>query len=100
MSEKDPQAPPPGSVFHMATPILSVKAQIGSHVMGALEHDGVVAVLARMVPGIESDQVVSIPITAEQFEAIQQVLSNIPHVPHQEEEEHHRRIGFQFDGEE
>ncbi len=75
MSEQD--SSPPGGLVQMVTPIESINEQIGKHMVGALQKPGTVALLSTVIPGVGQDQVVSIPLTPQQFHAIQGLLTEM-----------------------
>ena len=66
---------PSGGLMQLVTPLRSVPEQIGAHVLAALNKPNTVALLSMVVPGVERDQVVSVPLSPQQFQAIQQTLA-------------------------
>ncbi len=67
------QAATPGPRHHVSD-IRTVERQVGDHVMEALEHDETVAVLTTIVGGVRTDRIVSVPLDAEQAQAVSAVL--------------------------
>lgn len=86
----EPQAP-----RHHVTDIRTVERQVGDHVMAALEDDETVAVLTTIVGGVRTDRIVSLPLDAEQAQAVSELLQAAQSEADQDEsDEDGRREGF------
>jgi hypothetical protein len=59
---------------HHVTAIRTVERQVGDHIMEALENDDTVAVLTTIVGGVRTDRIVSVPLDAQQAQAVSEVL--------------------------
>lgn len=58
------------------TALASLEQQVGTHVIGALQHPGTIAVLSTVVAGMDgSQQVVSIGLDADRFVQVQELLT-------------------------
>ncbi|MEL6341773.1 MAG: hypothetical protein AAFV53_01475 [Myxococcota bacterium] len=100
--EQDPKpsSPRPQGLVQMVTPLQSLNEQVGHHVLQALQQPNSVALLSTIVPGVGQDRVVSVPLTPQQFQAVQGLLMQLMS-PQQLPPMMRRAIGFgRVDGEE
>ena len=79
----------------IATEILPISEQVGRNVLHALQAPEAVAVITTMVPGITSDRVVSLGLTAEQMAEVQYLLETIAAEDEEAAADEERCIGFQ-----
>ena len=79
----------------IASEILPISEQVGLNVLHALQAPDAVAVITTMVPGITSDRVVSLGLTAEQMEEVQYLLESIASEDEETAADEERCIGFQ-----
>jgi hypothetical protein len=67
---------PRAALPQFVTPLASLEHQVGTHVIGALQHPGTIAVLSTVVAGGDgSQQIVSIGLDADRFVEVQELLS-------------------------
>ncbi len=78
------------------TALQPIAHQVGDHLMAALARPESVAVITTVVPGIASDRIISMPLTKEQLQGVQEILSSIKNDANQQEvsEENTPCIGF------
>lgn len=75
MSEvEDTNVPEEEPKPHHVAMIRSIERQVGEHVLAALDDDGAVAAITTLVPGVQNDRIVSMPLDRDQIEAIQSIL--------------------------
>jgi len=80
---------------HHVTDIRTVERQVGDHVMEALEHEETVAVLTTIVGGVRTDRIVSVPLDAQQAQAVSELLMAAQAEAEQDEaDDDGRREGF------
>jgi hypothetical protein len=79
----------------IVTAILPVSDQIGRHVMTALQRPETVAVLTTVVPGVDADRVVSLPLTEDQMDEVRGLLGQIQAEDEEAAADTDRCIGFQ-----
>lgn len=79
----------------LVTTIIPVSEQIGQHVMAAFQQPGAVAVLTTVVPGVDSDRVVSMALTDEQMDGVRVILDEIQAEDEAAAEDSEQCIGFQ-----
>jgi len=87
MSEEEikPAAPQRPQVY--ATPIVKMTEQVGQNVLSALDQPGTVAVISTLVPGIQADRIVSVPLSRQQLGEVQELLNSlVPAEPVAEED--------------
>ncbi len=75
-NKKDPEQHQEG-VPHLITSLHSIPNQVGSHVMSALAQEETVAVLTAVTGSSHGQQVVSIPLTAEQMQQVHGLIQTI-----------------------
>lgn len=85
-------------MVQLVTPIQTLAEQMGAHLQQALKRPGTVGVLTTLMPGIGAERLVSVPLTAQQFHAVQSILRQIIS-PEQLNEPERRVIGFHPDEE-
>lgn len=66
-----------GGIPTLVTPLLPIAGQIGEHVIAALEHEDTVAVLTTITGSRVGQQVVSIPLSAEQVHKVHGLIQEI-----------------------
>lgn len=88
-----PEAPPASGP--LVTTIVPVSEQIGQHVMAAFQQPNAVAVLTTVVPGIDADRVVSMPLTDEQMDGVRAIMEEIQAEDEAAAQDEERCIGFQ-----
>ena len=79
----------------IATELLPISEQVGRNVVQALRDPEAVAVITTMVPGVTSDRVVSLGLTAEQMAEVQYLLETIAAEDEEAAADDERCIGFQ-----
>jgi len=79
----------------LVTEIVPVSEQIGQHVMAALQQPNAVAVLTTVVPGVDADRVVSMPLTPDQMNEVRGILDAIQAEDEEAAQDTERCIGFQ-----
>jgi hypothetical protein len=67
----------PDGIPTFVTPLQPIASQVGEHVMTALEQDDTVAVLTTITGSGAGNQVVSIPLTAEQLHQVHGLIQEI-----------------------
>ncbi len=78
MTPQDPVAPAASQGAQtFATPIIKVTEQVGQHVLTALDQPDTVAVLSTIVPGVQADRVVSIPLSSAELSQVQVLLQEL-----------------------
>ena len=85
-------------MVQLVTPIQTLAEQMGVHLQRALKRPGTVGVLTTLMPGIGAEQLVSVPLNAQQFHAVQSILRQIMS-PDQLNEPERRVVGFHSDEE-
>lgn len=71
----------------IASPIIKPSEQVGQNVLRALEQADTVAVLTTLVPGIQADRIVSVPLSPHQLGEVQALLAGlVPPEPLAEED--------------
>ena len=55
----------------VATPIVKMTEQVGQNVLQALNQPETVAVLSTIVPGVQADRIVSVPLSPRQLGEVQ-----------------------------
>lgn len=93
------ESPPQGGIVQLVTPIQTFNEQLGAHLSAALQHQGTVAVLTTVVPGIGPERVVSVPLSAQQFHNVQAMLQQMMQ-PEALSAPVRRAMGFRVDDEE
>ena len=78
-------------VPHFITPLHSISNQVGEHVLTALSHEEIVAVLTTVTGSKHGQQVISVPLTAEQ---VQKVHGFIEEIHKSDEPERIPCVGF------
>ncbi|MDP7004830.1 MAG: hypothetical protein QF718_01280 [Phycisphaerales bacterium] len=76
---------------HLVTNLQPINSQVGDHVLTALEHEDIVAVLTTVTGSKNGQQVVSIPLTGEH---LQQVHGLIEEIHESDEPERVPCVGF------
>ncbi len=83
MSETDEQ----GGAQVVASPLIPMSEQVGQNVLSALGQPECVAVLSTLVPGIQMDRLVSVPLSARELGEVRALLATLtPPAPLPEEE--------------
>ena len=71
----------------IATPMVKMTEQVGQNVLTALGQEDTVAVLSTLVPGLQADRIVSVPLSPQQLGEVQALLANlVPPEPVAEED--------------
>jgi len=78
-------------VPHFITPLHPIANQVGEHVLSALDHEETVAVLTTVTGSKHGQQVISVPLTAEQ---VQKVHGFIEEIHKSDEPERIPCVGF------
>jgi hypothetical protein len=86
---------PDGETPTVMTELVSPTEQIGRNVMTALGDADAVAVLTTLVPGVGSDRVVSVGLTAQQMHEVGVLLNEIETEDEEAANDEQRCIGFQ-----
>ena len=73
MSEEQPN---PGPQI-VASPMLKMTEQVGQNVLTALDQPNTVAVLSTLVPGIQADRIVSVPLSPQQLGEVRALLHSL-----------------------
>jgi len=97
---EEEKTPPAGSIVQLVTPIQTLNEQLGAHLTGALQRTGTVAVLTSIVPGVGPERVVSVPLSAQQFHAVQSILQQLAAPEEAAAVEAPRSLGFRGEDEE
>ncbi len=93
MSDEAPKEAIPAGPQIYATPIVKMTEQVGQNVLAALDQPETVAVLSTLVPGIQADRIVSVPLSQGQLAEVQVLLQSIV-PPEPVEDEDMPCIGF------
>ncbi|MCI0363279.1 MAG: hypothetical protein L0219_05310 [Phycisphaerales bacterium] len=76
LAKKGEGAIPDGALKQYVTPLVAMEAQVGGHVIHALQQENTVAVLTTVVPGPTGAQcIVSVGLDAERMDQVQELLS-------------------------
>jgi len=70
------EAPPEG-LPQLVTEIHTIEEQVGRHVITALRHNGTVAVLTAVLPGPSGERIASVPLNAELWMKVQELLAEV-----------------------
>ncbi len=71
----------------VASTLVKPSEQIGQNVLSALDQPDTVAVLTTLVPGVQADRVVSLPLSPRELGEVQALLATlIPEEPLAEED--------------
>ncbi|MFT5681744.1 MAG: hypothetical protein ACI8RZ_002656 [Myxococcota bacterium] len=89
----------PEGLVQMVTALQSINEQIGGHVIGALQRPNTAAVISMVVPSVGPDQIISVPLEAKHFQAIQGLLATMSG-PSDLSKAARQAIGFGREGEE
>lgn len=73
---------------HVA-PLRTIERQIGENVLAALADDEAIAVITTIAAGVRNDRVVSLPLSREQVQSIQEILQQAQDEAKKAEEEDH-----------
>ena len=85
MSDHETKPAVPAGPQIVATPIVKMTDQVGQNVLTALDQPNTVAVLSTVVPGVQADRIVSVPLSPEQLGEVQALLhSLVPSEPVEE----------------
>ena len=95
MSDDQNTNGPDGETPTVMTELVSPTEQIGRNVMTALGDADAVAVLTTLVPGVGSDRVVSVGLTAQQMHEVGVLLNEIETEDEEAANDEQRCIGFQ-----
>ena len=95
MSDDQNTNGPDGETPTVMTELVSHTEQIGRNVMTALGDADAVAVLTTLVPGVGSDRVVSVGLTAQQMHEVGVLLNEIETEDEEAANDEQRCIGFQ-----
>ena len=95
MSDDQNTNAPDGETPTVMTELVSPTEQIGRNVMTALGDADAVAVLTTLVPGVGSDRVVSVGLTAQQMHEVGVLLNEIETEDEEAANDELRCIGFQ-----
>lgn len=95
MSDDQNTNAPDGETPTVMTELVSPTEQIGRNVMTALGDADAVAVLTTLVPGVGSDRVVSVGLTAQQMHEVGVLLNEIETEDEEAANDEQRCIGFQ-----
>jgi len=87
MSDDTPKEAVPVGPQIIASPIIKMTDQVGQNVLSALDQPGTVAVLSTLVPGIQADRIVSVPLSPSQLHEVHALLhALVPKEPVAEED--------------
>lgn len=87
MSDDEPKDAIPVGAQIVATPIIKMTEQVGQNVLTALDQPETVAVLSTLVPGIQADRIVSVPLSPAQLHEVHALLNSlVPAEPVAEED--------------
>ena len=87
MSDEETREAVPERPQIYATPIVKMTEQVGQNVLSALDQPDTVAVISTLVPGIQADRIVSVPLSREQLGEVQSLLNSlVPSEPVAEED--------------
>jgi hypothetical protein len=98
LAEQNDSSSTQASMVQLVTPIQTLAEQMGAHLQQALQRPGTVGVLTTLMPGIGAEQMVSVPLNAQQFHAVQSILRQIMS-PEQLNAPERHVIGFHHDEE-
>ncbi len=60
---------------HLVSELKSIELQVGEHVIKALQNEGTVAVLTAVMPGGGGQRIASVPLDAELWMSVQELLT-------------------------
>ena len=78
MSDDTPKEAVPVGPQIIASPIIKMTDQVGQNVLSALDQPGTVAVLSTLVPGIQADRIVSVPLSPSQLHEVHALVPEEP----------------------
>ena len=61
----------------IASSMITMSEQVGQNVLTALDQPETVAVLTTLVPGIQADRIVSVPLSRQQLGEVQALLHSL-----------------------
>ena len=61
----------------VASPMIKITEQVGQNVLTALEQPDTVAVLSTLVPGLQADRIVSVPLSPQQLGEVRGLLHSL-----------------------
>lgn len=70
-------APSGGGIPQFVTDLRPIERQVGEHIIASLQHPGTVAVISAVMPGGQTNQrIVSVPLSQELFNQVQQLIAH------------------------
>lgn len=87
MSDEESKPAVPAGRQIVASPMVKMSEQVGQNVLTALDQPETVAVLTTLVPGIQADRIVSVPLSPQELGEVQALLHRlVPSEPVEEED--------------
>ena len=75
--EKEEQQDNNVGVQPRITALTPISEQVGTHILDALKEPDCVAILTTIVPGLPSDNIVSVPLSASQMSDVGTILGEV-----------------------